>query len=111
MANLLLYVTREPSPSPVLPQDSCCSDIEKGDASGIEDISWLETTETRGHRPSIADLIDTAIASTNSDNRIIVGVCGPGGMIDQTREAISKDTRENSPCTKLYTEVSPTDFR
>lgn len=100
IVNLVICVTRDPSPSPTLVQDSACSDLEKGVSS------WFESIEIRERRPYIADLIDTAVASANLANRIIVGACGPGEMIDQTRKAISENMRERSPYISLYTEVS-----
>jgi hypothetical protein len=45
MANVVIYVTRDPSLSPALAQNATCSDLEKGLADSIEDTSWFESTE------------------------------------------------------------------
>lgn len=63
--------------------------------------------ETRPGRPDIGNLIKVAATSCgNSDDRVIVGACGPSDLMHTIRNAVNNDIRDDGPSITLYTEVS-----
>ncbi|KAI2725999.1 hypothetical protein CBS147332_2886 [Penicillium roqueforti] len=56
-------------------------------------------------RPDIGKFIAAAASATeNSDDRIIVGACGPSQLMSATREAVHSDLHHDGPLITLYTE-------
>lgn len=106
VVNLIIHVTRGPSISPKLLPNLHSADLEKGALKSIDERSSIKSIDIRGGRPNISNLIGSAVASAGSNDRIMVGACGPSIMIDQTRKAVSENMSENSPFMALYTEVS-----
>lgn len=63
--------------------------------------------EIRPGRPDISNLIEAvATSGGNSDDRVIVGACGPSDLMSTIRNAVNNDTRDNRLSITLYTEVS-----
>lgn len=63
--------------------------------------------ETRPGRPDIGNLIGAAATSGGkSDDRIIVGACGPSDLTSTIRHSVNNDIRDDGPSITLYTEVS-----
>ncbi|XHG04316.1 hypothetical protein AWENTII_007592 [Aspergillus wentii] len=56
-------------------------------------------------RPDIYSLISSATFGTDTKDRIAVGVCGPSGLVDSTRQAVSRAMADGALVT-LYAEVS-----
>jgi hypothetical protein len=94
-------VSIEPSPL-----GSQINDLEKG-ALEMATGSPLSINEIRPGRPDIGKLIAAAVSSSSSiDDRIIVGACGPSGLMSAIREAVFSDLYNDGPSLTLYTEVS-----
>lgn len=88
------------------PLGSQINDLEKG-ALEIATGSPLSINEIRPGRPDIPKLIAAAVASSsNIDERIIVGACGPSELMSTIREAVFSDLYDDGPSITLYTEVS-----
>lgn len=87
------------------------SDLEKG---GFENTSVQTSSllnEVRPGRPDIGNLIAAAASSAGKpDDRIIVGACGPEGLIDATQRAIVRGLHDDGPSITLYTEASQPDI-
>jgi hypothetical protein len=64
-------------------------------------------SEFRPGRPDIGSLIEAAATKGgNSDDRVIVGACGPSDLIRTIRIAVNDDIRDDGLSVTLYTEVS-----
>jgi hypothetical protein len=105
--NLVIYVTRVSSASSLkLVPNFDSGDLEKGASKSTGEGSSIKSIDIREGRPDISNLIGTATASADPNDRIIVGSCGPLKMVDQTRNAVSESMCEDGPSITLYTEVS-----
>jgi hypothetical protein len=128
--NVIIHVTRaldlsskpsSPSPEPssekssvkesVLPvhpspQESPINDLEKGGLQ-MTTASASSLNEIRPGRPDIGKLIAEAVAPRRStDDRIILGTCGPSSLISTIRENVFSENYNHGPSLTLYTEVS-----
>lgn len=132
--NVLIHVTRETDlscvfsqTSPIPPGENICaennvvtaapstlyspvSDHEKGGSESSENTSFQTQSlfnKVRPGRPDIGNLIAAAASSAGKpDDHIIVGACGPEGLIDETRRAVVWGLHDDCPSITLYTEVS-----
>ncbi|KAJ9332848.1 hypothetical protein DTO027B5_5458 [Paecilomyces variotii] len=79
-------------------------DIEKGAAPETTKEKLPFSMNIHQGRPNISDLIEATISGTDPKDRIAVGVCGPGDLVDRTREGVSRDVYDNGPSITLYSE-------
>lgn len=86
-------------------------DIEKGTAPGTTKEKLPFSMNIHQGRPNISELIEATISGTDPKDRIAVGVCGPGDLVDRTREGVSRDVYDNGPSITLYSEVSRESMR
>lgn len=99
-------IPTEPSPEPS-PTFST-SDPEKGvGQQSTGNIYSSSMNQILPGRPHIGNLIAAAAAgSGKSDDRIIVGACGPSELMSITRKAVNNELLNDGPSITLYTEVS-----
>ncbi|KAJ5770256.1 uncharacterized protein N7511_002307 [Penicillium nucicola] len=88
----------EPSPQP-----SPIHDIEKS-AVELTTKTTPSINEIRPGRPNIGKVIADAVASSKTDDRIIIGACGPSQLMSALREAAFCDSYHDGPSLTLYTE-------
>ncbi|OQE45103.1 hypothetical protein PENCOP_c002G03822 [Penicillium coprophilum] len=90
----------QPEDSPAFPTD----DPEKG----IAQESTCSISSVNGilpGRPHIGNLIaDAAVGSGTSDDRIIVGACGPAELLSTTRKAVNNELHNDRPPITFYSE-------
>ncbi|CAI7584936.1 unnamed protein product [Penicillium glandicola] len=76
---------------------------------GVEELSTNNIASSVNNivlgRPHISNLISAAAAgSDKSDDRIIVGACGPSELLSTTRKAVNNESHNDGPSITLYTE-------
>ncbi|PWY67073.1 hypothetical protein BO94DRAFT_590981 [Aspergillus sclerotioniger CBS 115572] len=126
--NVIIHVTSQVDPSAILsstpsdlvsekasvkgditpPQPSPTSmdfDPEKGPFHQPIAKALTSPNEIRQGRPDIDKLIATAVnTSGNTNDRIIVGACGPRELTAATRKAVTDILRNDGPAITIYTE-------
>ncbi|CAI7633256.1 unnamed protein product [Penicillium manginii] len=130
--NLFIYVTRQstsdssgtsslniqdlseksPAETTGAPMESSTSesevrDIEKGGPQYMNSDDEFSPDKICSGRPDLNSLIAGSVATVSnksSDDRIIVGVCGPIAMTNATRQAVSSIARQDGPSITQYTE-------
>jgi hypothetical protein len=89
--------------------DSEVRDIEKGGPQYMNSNDEFSPDKICSGRPDLNSLIAGSVATVSkksSDDRIIVGVCGPIAMTNATRQAVSSIARQDGPSITQYAEVS-----
>lgn len=77
------------------------SDVEKQPAKAI---SLLGSLVVHQGRPDISTLIKEVITGSNRQDKVIVAVCGPGSMMEDTRAAVADNIKVNGPSLELHSE-------
>ncbi|KAJ5952097.1 FAD-binding 8 [Penicillium vulpinum] len=80
------------------------NDPEKGGAQQSTDNISSSIHQILPGRPNIGNLIRTATTASNSDDRIIVGACGPSELLGTTRKAVNNELHNDGLSITLYTE-------
>ncbi|KAH8159973.1 hypothetical protein CIB48_g8276 [Xylaria polymorpha] len=86
------------------------TDVEKTDASErVVPIDALATTRGFGlpvlyGRPDIEASVREAITSVPNDQRILIAVCGPSGLVDTVRSTTASCIRVDGPSVELHCE-------
>ncbi|KAJ5776867.1 hypothetical protein N7520_000113 [Penicillium odoratum] len=78
-------------------------DPEKG-ALEKSTVPKSSVNEIRPGRPNVSQLLGDVFALSNSDDRIIIGACGPSDLMATTRQAVHSDIHNDGPSLTLYTE-------
>jgi NAD(P)H-flavin reductase len=79
------------------------SDVEKQPAAISPPVLNTSLTIYRG-RPSVATIITETVAGADSQERIMVAVCGPSGMMRDVRNSIVENIKVNGPSLELHSE-------
>ncbi|KAJ6013726.1 hypothetical protein N7540_008317 [Penicillium herquei] len=88
-------------PSPV---QTPTHDLEKG---ALEKSTILQASlnDIRPGRPDIGKLIaDAVVLNSSTEDRIIIGACGPSDLMSTIRQAVHSDIHNDGPSLTLYTE-------
>ena len=86
-----------------LSPSSSDSDIEKQPAAILPPVLNTSLTIYRG-RPNVATIITETVAGADSHDRIVVAVCGPGGMMRDARNSIVENIKVNGPSVEFHSE-------
>lgn len=77
---------------------------KKAMAYAVEDISGSAIVALPG-RPSIPALMESLVDNCDPRKRVIVGACGPEGLLETVKSTESRCIRPDGPSFTLHTEV------
>jgi hypothetical protein len=80
------------------------ADPEKGTAYIVSTISD-STVETKPGRPDIPALMEELVDDADSTKQVIVGACGPEGLLKTVKGTASRCIRPDGPSFTMHTEV------
>lgn len=79
-------------------------DQEKAPVYAVGDISSSAIATIHG-RPNIPALMESLLDNCDSTKRVIVGACGPEGLLEMVKSTESRCIRPDGPSFTLHTEV------
>lgn len=79
-------------------------DPGKGMSYSVGEAS-SSTIATFPGRPSIPALMESLVDNEDSTKRVIVGACGPEGLLEMVKDTTSRCIRPDGPSFTLHTEV------
>ena len=112
--HLSLHVTNTPSSSEKLPKAQADPEMQiapgscelfQAPPSAYEMVAVIDLPNTQPGRPVLVDVVRNAVVGLKRNDRAIVGVCGPMGMIkDVTKAVVMCNGVKNGPLVNLHTE-------
>jgi ferredoxin-NADP reductase len=78
------------------------SDVEKQPVV-FPPLSNTSLTIHQG-RPDVATIITETVAGADKHDRVVVAVCGPGGMMQDARNSVAENIKVDGPSLELHSE-------
>jgi hypothetical protein len=76
--------------------------VEKVDATA--ELKSIEGIPVSYGRPNIETLVREAIMSLDKDKRVLVGACGPTGLVESVRNTVAECVSVEGPSVELHCE-------
>ncbi|KAI9698500.1 MAG: hypothetical protein M1836_004081 [Candelina mexicana] len=97
-----------PTPNSEIPDPINASSINPSHADPIALAKAtpmdLPVAPQTGERPNLGAAIKEAINAAGREERVVVGVCGPQGMVTEARRAVGESIKTSGPSVELHVE-------
>ncbi len=78
------------------------SDVEK--QSAVLPPFFNSSLTIHQGRPNVATIITETVADADRHDRVVVAVCGPGGMMLDARNSVAQNIKVDGPSLELHSE-------